>query len=78
MQGLFITNSLQTIIYDELDAQMQVFICKNQHPTHITSQYHFHMLPGFRSIVYALARDYGVNWVRNSEIPESIMDAIKW
>ena len=68
MQGLFLTNTLQTQIYDEFNAQMQVFINKNRHPAHITTHHHFHILPGYRRIVYALAREYHVHWVRNSQL----------
>ncbi len=73
MQGLFLTNSLQTFIFDELNAQMQVFIEENVNPAHITTHHHFHMLPEMKQIIYELARHYGVKWVRNSRIDSAII-----
>ena len=73
LQGLFLTNALQTIVFDELDAQMQVFLSENINPVHITTHHHFHILPGLKQTVYELARKYRVKWIRNSRLASAII-----
>lgn len=73
MQGLFLSDAMRTIIFDELEAQLQVFLDENISPAHITTHHHFHILPEMRAIVYELARKYQVKWIRNGRLNRAIV-----
>lgn len=72
---------LRRIIQDELAAQIEAFVSHGRHPAHLTTHQHFHVLPAARKLVYGLAHDYGVRWVRNSDVrtsPLPYIPTIDW
>ncbi|GAB5426379.1 MAG: hypothetical protein Crog4KO_35260 [Crocinitomicaceae bacterium] len=73
LNALFLSQDSQKIIYNELDAQMQFFMDNGCQPAHITTHHHFHLLPKLRTIIYNLARKYGVKWVRNSTLRGAVI-----
>ena len=73
LTGWFLSHDNQTIIYNELDAQMRFFINNGVQPAHITTHHHFHMLPKLRPIIYNLAKKYEVKWVRNSTLRGAVV-----
>lgn len=71
-QALFLSDVLQAAIETECRAQIEQFIKLAGHkPAHITAHMHFHMFPSLRTILYRLAEEYGVQWVRNSDFRAS-------
>lgn len=48
----------------EMRAQIEVLLNAGLQPAHLTTHCHFHALPAMRDLVYALAEEYGVKWVR--------------
>lgn len=62
---------LRQIIQDELAAQIEAFVQRGRQPAHLTTHQHFHVMPAARRLVYELADDYGVQWVRNSDVRTS-------
>lgn len=72
-QVLFPSDDLLAAIRSELKAQMDQFLSFGQQPKHITTHHHFHIFPALRDVVYQLAHDYDVAWVRNSDYRASIV-----
>lgn len=71
--ALFPSSKLLAAITEELQAQMDVFIAAGVQPSHITTHHHFHSMPSLRKIVQALAKQYNVQWVRNSNLRLSMI-----
>src|SRR5215218_9462329 len=49
----------------ELRAQIEVLCQAGIRPAHLTTHCHFHVLPALRELVYDLAEEYRVTWVRS-------------
>lgn len=64
----------ETIVWirHELDAQLRRFVDADIHPQHITTHHHFHTIPALRKIIYELAIQYRVQWVRAHEFRATI------
>lgn len=61
------------IVEAELRAQIEAFLQFDEHPIHLTTHGHFHLLPAMRQIVYALADEYDIHWVRSTDFRQSIV-----
>lgn len=72
-RGLFFGDEIKATIKAEFEAQMKLFVQSGQRVTHITSHHHVHMLPSIAELVYELAEDYGVQWVRNNYLRGAIV-----
>lgn len=71
-QALFLSDVMQATIEAECRVQIETFIERTgHHPAHLTAHMHFHMFPSLREIVYRLADEYDVQWVRNSDFRAS-------
>jgi predicted glycoside hydrolase/deacetylase ChbG (UPF0249 family) len=66
-RGLFPSDELGAQIKQELRAQIEFLAQAGCPPAHVTTHCHFHALPALREIVYALADEYGVQWVRSTD-----------
>lgn len=53
----------------EWERQVQRALDDGLRPTHLNSHYHVHLLPGFFDIAVALARRFGIRWVRLADEP---------
>jgi predicted glycoside hydrolase/deacetylase ChbG (UPF0249 family) len=64
----------ETIIWirHELDAQLRRFADAGIQPQHITTHHHFHTIPALRKIIYELAVQYRVKWVRAHDFRATI------
>lgn len=73
-QALFLSTKMQAVIEVEFRSQIERYITlAGQAPTHITTHMHFHVFPSMRDIVYRLAEEYDVQWVRNHDFRSSIV-----
>jgi predicted glycoside hydrolase/deacetylase ChbG (UPF0249 family) len=76
-QAVFPSVDLQQAIEIELQEQIERFIKHSgHHPAHLTTHMHFHIFPALREIVYRLAEEYNIRWVRNSDFRESVVPLI--
>lgn len=66
-KALFPSTALLELIEAELRAQIDVLVKAGIQPAHLTSHCHFHAIPAIREIVYRLAAEYGVLWVRSTD-----------
>jgi hypothetical protein len=48
----------------ECEAQIKAFLQHGRQPEHITTHMHFHLMPALAKIVFKLAQQYNVTWVR--------------
>ena len=67
LRALFFSKDTIVWIRQELDAQLARFTAAGMRPQHISTHHHFHSLPNLRKIVYELAADYQVAWVRGHD-----------
>lgn len=65
-KGVFPNETMQAQIRAELRAQIEVLCAAGIKPAHLTTHCHFHVLPALREIVYELADEYDVTWVRST------------
>ncbi|MDQ7024885.1 MAG: ChbG/HpnK family deacetylase [Anaerolineae bacterium] len=73
-QALFLSTKMQNAIEVEFRSQIERFIAlAGQTPTHITTHMHFHVFPAIRDIIYHLAEEYDVQWVRNHDFRSSLV-----
>ena len=73
-QSVFLPTNVQTAMEIEFRAQIERFIELSGHaPAHLTTHMHFHVFPAVRDIVYRLATEYGVQWVRNHDFRTSLV-----
>ena len=63
-RGVFPSDSMIEQIRTEFRAQIDVLCHAGIRPAHLTTHCHFHVLPALRELVYDLAEEYGVTWVR--------------
>ncbi len=66
-RGLLPPQALLTLARAELRAQIDVLLAAGFAPAHLTTHCHFHALPALRDLVYSLADEYGVGWVRATD-----------
>jgi predicted glycoside hydrolase/deacetylase ChbG (UPF0249 family) len=66
-KALFPSTALLAMIEAELRAQIEVIEHAGIQPAHLTSHCHFHAIPAIREIVYRLAAEYAVTWVRATD-----------
>ena len=71
-RALFLSDESIIWIKHELNAQLQRFVDADIHPQHITTHHHFHTIPALRKIIYELAVQYRVKWVRAHEFRATI------
>ncbi|GEM_PF-559827 len=64
-KGVFPSEAMMEQIRTELRAQIAVLVDVGIRPAHLTTHCHFHVLPALRDLVYELAEEYGVTWVRS-------------
>jgi predicted glycoside hydrolase/deacetylase ChbG (UPF0249 family) len=64
-RGVFPSEGMMEQIRMELRAQIDVLCQAGIRPAHLTTHCHFHVLPALRELVYDLAEEYGVIWVRS-------------
>ena len=64
-KGVFPSGIMMEQMRTELRAQIEVLCHAGIHPAHLTTHCHFHVLPALRELVYDLAEEYGVTWVRS-------------
>lgn len=72
-RSVWLGDSLERAIRDELRAQIAAYQRRAGLPTHLTTHMHFHVVPALRRIVYELADEIGVRWVRARQYRASIM-----
>jgi predicted glycoside hydrolase/deacetylase ChbG (UPF0249 family) len=72
-QAIFPTPSFLSQVKVELAAQFEVFTQANIRPRHVTTHIHFHALPALRKIVYELASQYGVDWIRADALHSAVI-----
>jgi chitin disaccharide deacetylase len=73
-QSVFLPTNIQTAMEIEFRAQIEKYIELSGHaPAHLTTHMHFHVFPAVRDIVYRLATEYGVQWVRNHDFRASLV-----
>ena len=67
-QAVFAGETYLSHIENELRTQIEYFIrLGGRRPQHLTTHCHFHVIASLRHIVYRLAEDYDVVWVRPSD-----------
>jgi predicted glycoside hydrolase/deacetylase ChbG (UPF0249 family) len=66
-KSLFPSQQMVEQVQSELRAQIEVMLTAGIQPAHLTTHCHFHALPAMRAIVYALADEYKVKWVRSTD-----------
>lgn len=71
--AIFPPVELTNLVRAELRAQIEVFLETGLPLAHLTTHMHFHIFPSLRKIVYELGQEYGVKWVRNPDIRQSIV-----
>lgn len=71
--SVFPSDKLLAIMREEMAAQIEVFTQAGLKPAHLTTHCHFHVFPSIRGLVYELAEEYDVQWVRNSNFRMSVM-----
>jgi len=71
--SVFPSDNLLSIMREEMTAQIEVFTKAGKKPAHLTTHCHFHVFPSLRNLVYELAEEYDVQWVRNSNFRMSVM-----
>lgn len=64
-RGVFPSDGMMEQMRTELRAQIEVMCQAGLQPAHLTTHCHFHVLPALRELVYDLAEEYGVTWVRS-------------
>lgn len=64
---------LKTLVYDELKAQIEAFLATGYSPTNLTTHGHFQVIPLLRDIVYQLAQEYEIRWVRAHDVGQSVV-----
>jgi predicted glycoside hydrolase/deacetylase ChbG (UPF0249 family) len=64
-RGVFPSDAMMEQMRTELRAQIDVLRMAGIRPAHLTTHCHFHVLPALRELVYDLAEEYGVTWVRS-------------
>ncbi|MEL6405024.1 MAG: ChbG/HpnK family deacetylase [Chloroflexota bacterium] len=71
--GMWLSNATHDAIQQELDAQIQAYLTHYSHVEHITTHHHFHAMPALKPIVYELARQYQVKWIRNNDWRRAVL-----
>jgi predicted glycoside hydrolase/deacetylase ChbG (UPF0249 family) len=66
-KSLFPSAQMLEQVQGELRAQIEMMLDAGIQPAHLTTHCHFHALPAMRDIVYALADEYKVKWVRSTD-----------
>lgn len=66
-RSVFLSSDIREAMEEEMRAQIEVFLQAGLQPAHLTTHIHFHVFPAVREIVYQLAEEYRVQWVRNSD-----------
>ena len=64
IQALVPSAEFRGLLKAELEAQIRVLVEAGIQPQHITTHSHFHVIPTLREIVFELAEQYRVRWVR--------------
>lgn len=64
-KGVFPSDAMLDQMRTEMRAQINVLVQAGIRPAHLTTHCHFHVLPALRDLVYELADEYGVTWVRS-------------
>ncbi len=61
------------LIEDELAAQITFFVERRLQAQHLSTHIHFHALPALRAIVFRLARQFHVPWVRPYHLKATVI-----
>ena len=73
IQALIARQSFLDLVRSELTRQIEFFLDNGVQPQHLTTHIHFHWFPSLRKIVYDLAREYAIRWIRNNELRRAIV-----
>jgi hypothetical protein len=67
-QALTPSGTFIAAVEAECRAQIEAFCHRGLPLDHLTTHMHFHIMPPLRAVVYQLAADYGVEWVRSGAL----------
>ncbi|MBI3742201.1 MAG: ChbG/HpnK family deacetylase [Chloroflexi bacterium] len=73
VRALAPTENFLRAVENELDAQIRVLTAATIQPAHLSTHMHFHLLPSLREIVFKLAREYRVPWVREYRVSRTAL-----
>lgn len=71
-RSVFPSRKLKRAVIYELEAQIKRFVEIAGTPAHLTTHMHFQVVPSLREIVYELAEQFGIKWVRATQYRASI------
>jgi len=78
-RSLFPSDDWKTAAEAEMKAQIEAFIAqRDQLPNHLTTHMHFHIMPSLREMVFRLADNYGIPWVRVYQTSSTIIPYNFW